>query len=91
MLYAELFRALEEVRWNLEDDVPWSTFDGALLSDEQARAVGFDEVGRASNITGCTVDRDLHVGKVKGRCEDSVEVLHSCQATSFSLRRGGCN
>ncbi len=31
MLYPELFKAFEAVRWNLEDDVPWQAFDGSLL------------------------------------------------------------
>ena len=35
MLYPELFRALEEVRWNLADDIPWDAFDGALLTGER--------------------------------------------------------
>jgi hypothetical protein len=39
MLYPELFRALEEVRWSLEQDVPWNAFDGTLLSDEQAQTI----------------------------------------------------
>ena len=44
MLYPELFRALEEVRWNLADDIPWDAFDGALLSDEQARTVKMNAI-----------------------------------------------
>ncbi len=44
MLYPALFRALEEVRWNLEDDVPWNAFDGALLSDEQARTIKMNAI-----------------------------------------------
>ena len=44
MLYPELFRALEDVRWNLEDDVPWEAFDGSLLSDEQARTIKMNAI-----------------------------------------------
>ena len=44
MLYPELFRALEEVRWNLEQDVPWNAFDGTLLSDEQARTIKMNAI-----------------------------------------------
>ncbi len=44
MLYPELFRALEGVRWNLEHDVPWNSFDGALLSDEQARTIKMNAI-----------------------------------------------
>ena len=34
MLYPELFRQLEAVRWNMERDIPWDRFDAALLSDD---------------------------------------------------------
>ena len=37
LLYPDLFRSLESVRWNMEKDVPWGKFDASLLSDEQAR------------------------------------------------------
>jgi hypothetical protein len=37
MLYPELFRSLESVRWSMESDIPWDRFDAARLSDEQAR------------------------------------------------------
>ena len=32
MLYPELFKALERVRWNLDHDVPWASFDASKLS-----------------------------------------------------------
>ena len=44
MLYPELFKAFEAVRWNLDDDVPWHAFDGARLSDEQARTVKMNAI-----------------------------------------------
>ena len=44
MLYPDLFRALEEVRWNLADDVPWSAFDGSLLTDEHARTIKMNAI-----------------------------------------------
>src|SRR5512134_4144610 len=44
MLYPDLFRALEEVRWNLEDDVPWNAFDTTLLSDEQAQTIKMNAI-----------------------------------------------
>jgi len=28
MLYPELFKAFESVRWDLARDVPWDSFDG---------------------------------------------------------------
>jgi len=27
MLYPELFRSLESVRWKMEKDIPWDQFD----------------------------------------------------------------
>ena len=44
MLYPELFKALEEVRWNLETDVPWDDFERTKLSDEQARTVKMNAI-----------------------------------------------
>ncbi|MET0441248.1 MAG: ferritin-like domain-containing protein, partial [Casimicrobiaceae bacterium] len=44
MLYAELFKAFEAVRWNLDDDVPWHAFDPAKLSDEQAQTVKMNAI-----------------------------------------------
>jgi hypothetical protein len=44
MLYPDLFKALEEVRWNLEDDVPWESFDGSLLSEEQAQTIKMNAI-----------------------------------------------
>jgi hypothetical protein len=44
MLYPELFRSLERVRWNLEDDIPWDRFDGSLLSDEQALTIKYNAI-----------------------------------------------
>ena len=35
MLYPELFKTLERVRWSF-DDIPWDRFDASLLSEEQA-------------------------------------------------------
>ena len=44
MLYTELFKAFEAVRWNLDDDVPWQAFDAAKLSDEQASTVKMNAI-----------------------------------------------
>jgi hypothetical protein len=44
MLYRELFQGFEQVRWSLADDVPWATFDPALLSDEQARTIKMNAI-----------------------------------------------
>jgi hypothetical protein len=44
MLYPELFRNFESVRWTLDADVPWDAFDPALLSDEQARTIKMNAI-----------------------------------------------
>jgi hypothetical protein len=44
MLYPELFKSLESVRWDMEADVPWDKFDPALLSDEQARTIKMNAI-----------------------------------------------
>ncbi|MCG6953072.1 MAG: ferritin-like domain-containing protein [Betaproteobacteria bacterium] len=44
MLYPELFKSLERLRWNLEDDVPWAAFDPARLSDEQALTIKMNAI-----------------------------------------------
>ena len=44
MLYPELFRSLEAVRWNMESDVPWAGFDAALLSEEQALTIRMNAI-----------------------------------------------
>jgi hypothetical protein len=44
MLYPELFRSLESVRWNMEKDVPWETFDAGRLSEEQARTIKMNAI-----------------------------------------------
>ena len=44
MLYPELFKAFEEVRWSFADDVPWDDFDGDRLTDEQARTIKMNAI-----------------------------------------------
>ncbi len=44
MLYPELFMSFENVRWNLESDVPWATFDPARLTDEQAQTIKMNAI-----------------------------------------------
>jgi len=39
MLYPELYKSLESVRWNMDKDVPWDQFDGDKLTDEQALSI----------------------------------------------------
>ncbi len=44
MLYPELFKSLESVRWNMDKDVPWAQFDAGKLSDEQAQTVRMNAI-----------------------------------------------
>ena len=44
MLYPELFRQFESVRWTLDQDVPWSAFDAARLTDDQARTIKMNAI-----------------------------------------------
>jgi len=44
MLYPDLFKSLERVRWNMERDVPWADFDRTRLTDEQALTIKFNAI-----------------------------------------------
>ena len=44
LLYPDIFRSLESVRWNLETDVPWSEFDASKLSEEQAQTIKMNAI-----------------------------------------------
>ena len=44
MLYPELFKQLEALRWDLEKDIPWSEFDSEKLSDEQALTIKMNAI-----------------------------------------------
>jgi hypothetical protein len=44
MLYPELFKALESVRWNMDKDIPWDSFDASLLTDEQAQTIRLNAI-----------------------------------------------
>jgi hypothetical protein len=44
MLYPDLFRAFERVRWDLEKDIPWDQFNGELLTDEQAMTIKMNAI-----------------------------------------------
>jgi len=44
LLYPDLFRSLESVRWNMQSDVPWDTFDASLLSDDQAQTIKMNAI-----------------------------------------------
>ena len=44
MLYPELFKQLESVRWDMEKDIPWATFEAHQLSDEQATTIKMNAI-----------------------------------------------
>jgi hypothetical protein len=44
MLYPELFQNFESVRWSMDTDVPWASFDASKLSDEQARTIKMNAI-----------------------------------------------
>ncbi|MDH4480251.1 MAG: ferritin-like domain-containing protein [Rhodoferax sp.] len=44
MLYPELFRQLEAVRWDMERDIPWDSFDASALTDEQATTIKMNAI-----------------------------------------------
>ncbi|MDP5008888.1 MAG: ferritin-like domain-containing protein [Glaciimonas sp.] len=44
MLYPELFKSLEKVRWNMETDIPWDKFDASQLTDEQATTIRMNAI-----------------------------------------------
>ena len=44
MLYPEIYRQLESVRWDMAEDVPWDRFDPGLLTDEQAVTVKMNAI-----------------------------------------------
>ncbi len=44
MLYPELFKSLEQVRWNMETDIPWAQFDASKLTDEQAQTIRMNAI-----------------------------------------------
>jgi hypothetical protein len=44
MLFPDLFKSLEAVRWDMAKDVPWAEFDASKLSDEQARTIKMNAI-----------------------------------------------
>ena len=44
MLYAELFKSMESVRWNMDTDIPWQDFDRSKLTDEQAQTIKMNAI-----------------------------------------------
>lgn len=44
MLYPELFKTMEAVRWNMASDIPWDEFDRSKLTDEQAYTIKMNAI-----------------------------------------------
>ncbi|MDP1672655.1 MAG: ferritin-like domain-containing protein [Burkholderiales bacterium] len=44
MLYPEIFKSMERIRWSMADDVPWDRFDSNLLSEEQALTIKMNAI-----------------------------------------------
>jgi len=44
MLYPELFKQLEAVRWDMAKDIPWDSFDASRLSEEQAQTIKMNAI-----------------------------------------------
>jgi hypothetical protein len=44
MLYPELFKSFERVRWSLDDDIAWDAFDASRLSEEQAQTIRMNAI-----------------------------------------------
>ena len=44
MLYPELFKSMEAVRWHMAHDIPWDDFDGSKLTDEQAYTIKMNAI-----------------------------------------------
>jgi hypothetical protein len=44
MLYPELFKSFERVRWSLDDDIAWDAFDASRLSEEQAQTIKMNAI-----------------------------------------------
>ncbi|MFC3148444.1 ferritin-like domain-containing protein [Piscinibacterium candidicorallinum] len=44
MLYPELYKSLENVRWHMDTDIPWDEFDASKLSDDQAQTIKMNAI-----------------------------------------------
>ncbi|MDQ8033392.1 ferritin [Bordetella genomosp. 1] len=44
MLYPELFKTMEAVRWNMATDIPWGDFDRSKLTEEQAHTIKMNAI-----------------------------------------------
>lgn len=42
MLYPDIFRSLEAVRWNMQEDIPWGNFEANQLTEVGGTRLGTD-------------------------------------------------
>jgi hypothetical protein len=75
MLYPELFKQLESVRWDMDKDIPWSSFDATSLTDEQAQTI------KMNAITDLVpTEEELHEVRFEFEAAPALEtlMLHFC-------------
>jgi len=87
MLYPELFRQLEAVRWDMERDIPWGSFDASRLTDEQANSVKMNAITEWAALPATEMflrdnreDSDFSVG-----FDVSGKTLGACRVVGISL------
>jgi len=44
MLYPDIFSSLEAVRWNMQEDIPWGSFEANHLTEEQAVSIKMNAI-----------------------------------------------
>jgi hypothetical protein len=44
MLYPELFKSFEQVRWNMDTDIAWDQYDATKLTPEQAQTIKMNAI-----------------------------------------------
>jgi len=44
MIYPELFKSMEAVRWNMGTDIPWGDYEASKLTDEQAYTIKMNAI-----------------------------------------------
>jgi len=44
MIYPELFKSLESVRWRMDQDIPWDRFEPGKLTEVQARTIKMNAI-----------------------------------------------
>ena len=84
MLYPELFKQLESVRWDMDKDIPWGSFEASKLSDEQAQLM--DIVLRESERLNETITNFLAYARPQKRHLQRVDLRRVLEETAALLR-----